>query len=388
MATGGPPASLIALEADAASASAPSRPYTSAWQFLQQALSYPIVQSTRSPSVNEVQRCVPLESLAPMNDYLDRLMRATGQEYDARDREGPRAAPIRLPAPLIPQETVLDDLATLELLYSTEENLVIALSKALNSRVAIMLTNTLDKRVVLQALGDRMSIAVLGASGVDHALPRITIVVKPKWILSAEDFANIAAVIGKGQVAFVWPTVETAICEALDGSEKKEVKLSMKPWGAYRGETKLGDSDNWRDVYDLIIFQIHCQLVLAKAAASDTESPDILDPLQVDRMCALLTNGEQWLVYSEQDGAGCVAPYVLDGAKHAIAALLTALFLGVMTAPSAKMTLPKSAGRDATSTSPTSSEREPKRLKMEQVVRFLEDAVPRCSAPSFARLPG
>lgn len=134
------------------------------------------------------------------------------------------------------------------------------------------------------------------------------------------------------------------------------------------------------------ISQIHCQLILAKAAASKTESPDILDPLQVDRMCALLTNGEQWLVYSEQDGAGCVAPYVLDGAKHAIAALLTALFLGVMTAPSANMTLPKSAGRDATSTSPTSSEREPKRLKMEQVVRFLEDAVPRCVNPQSKKM--
>ncbi|GJN89788.1 hypothetical protein Rhopal_002777-T1 [Rhodotorula paludigena] len=275
-----------------------------------------------------------------MNDYLDRLMRATGQEYDARDREGPRAAPIRLPAPLIAQETVLDDLATLELLYSTEESLVIALSKALSSRVAIMLTNTLNKRVVLQALGDRVGVAVLAASGVDHALPRITIVVKPKWVLSAEDFANIVAVIGKGQVAFVWPTQSCA--KRSMGREKKEVKLSMKPWGAYRGETKLGDSDEWREEYNLIIFQIHCQLILAKAAASKTESPDILDPLQVDRMCALLTNGEQWLVYSEQDGAGCVAPYVL--------------------------------GRDATSTSPTSSEREPKRLKMEQVVRFLEDA--------------
>lgn len=310
MTTGGPPTSLIALEADAASASAPSRPYTSAWQFLQQALSYPIKcdirsltlgddgmsssapvprsQSTRSPSIEEVQRCVPLESLAPMNDYLDRLMRATGQEYDARDREGPRAAPIRLPAPLIPQETVLDDLATLELLYSTEESLVIALSKTLNSRVAIMLTNTLNKRVVLQALGDRVGVAVLAASGVDHALPRITIVVKPKWVLSAEDFANIVAVIGKGQVAFVWPTVESAspaarrgsradtalritaiMREALDGSEKKEVKLSMKPWGAYRGETKLGDSDEWREEYNLIIFQVcscfRCCLLDCKA---------------------------------------------------------------------------------------------------------------------------
>lgn len=240
MTTGSPPASLIALEAVAASASAPSRPSTSAWQFLQQALSYPIVcdirsltlghdelsssapvprsQSTRPPSIKEVQRCIPLESLAPMNDYLDRLMRASGQEYDARDREGPRATQIRLPAPLIPQETVLDDLATLELLYSTEESLVIALSKALKSRVAIMLTNTFNKRVVLQALGDRMSIADLAATGVDHALPRITIEVKPKWVLSAEDFANIVAVIGKGQVAFVWPTVESAFPAARKGS--------------------------------------------------------------------------------------------------------------------------------------------------------------------------
>ncbi|GAA6005540.1 uncharacterized protein JCM10292_006689 [Rhodotorula paludigena] len=129
---------------------------------------------------------------------------------------------------------------------------------------------------------------------------------------------------------------------------------------------------NWSHKYDTILFQLYAQIIAAKDVSGG------LDALQLDRTCGLLTNGRKWIIMGEKDGVAYIAPYVLDGNEHAVAAVV-ALFLGAMT-PSRQSEHAESGGDKPPAK---------KRKGAKRVIRsLLDDMVPRAAAPSSRLLSG
>ncbi|GAA6003290.1 uncharacterized protein JCM10292_003838 [Rhodotorula paludigena] len=387
-----------------------TNPFTAAWDELRRPLKSPIrikevvrltvskdefvlkppaeTHSSRGPTAKEVATVSPLVRISSMNDYVELIFRQTDRELRDRDLDGERDEPIRLRPLVDPKPDELGDDDARAISYSTEQGLTDALGVLLNGRAGKVLSLAVGRNTCFARTNDTIAATDLSDCLRTTEPPRITIEIKLETVLSDQDFEEIVAIVGKGELDFHWPSLDEK-AQASKGDSKPQV--SKEPWGAFLGEQKLDELDGhtWRPTFDSVLFQLYAQISAAKAVSAH------LDQVQLDRTCGLLTNGRKWLVLSEKDGVAYVSPFVLDSEEHAVAAVLTALVLGAMT-PSAKHGAGASdhahEGDDEPAAKRQKGERRILRALADEVVpgpkvTFVEPATPPPRTPSPPPLP-